>query len=162
MIRAAITSDLPRLFELVMAMYEASEYADRQDIAVSESVAKSVLRDCVALNGRTNAGGVLLNVVESEGVVEGFMLATLQRVYLIGNRLEAQDVFLFVTDKAKRGSGGRLFRSYVKWALANPKVVDIGGSWTDVAGVDGEKMNRMFRRLGLVKRGEIWKRKGAD
>lgn len=160
MIRLATHSDLPRLFELVMLMYAASEYPGR-DIGVSEPAAKALLRDCVARNGRTNDGGVLLNVVEKDGEVEGFMLALIQRIYLIGNRLEAQDAFLFVTDKASRGSGGRLFRAYLKWALANPKVADIAGSWTDVAGVDGEKMNRMFRRLGLRKRGEIWKRGDA-
>lgn len=158
MIRPAVHSDQPRLYELFMDMYRVSEYPAR-DIGVSEPSAKGLIRDCIARNGRINDGGVLLNVYERDGQIYGFMLGILQRIYMIGNRLEAQDVFLFCTPDAPRGAWGRLVRAYVEWAASNPKVADIALSWTDVAGVDGEKLSRVYKRLGFTRRGEIWKKR---
>ena len=157
MIRPATISDMPRLLELVMQMHEASEYPKRE-IAVSEPSAKAVLRDALARNGRMNDGGTLLNVVERKGRVEGFMIGVLQRIYGIGNRLEAQDYWLFCSPAAPRAASRRLLQAYVDWATGNPKVADVVLSWTDVAGVDGETIGKVYKRLGFERRGEIWKR----
>lgn len=159
MIRGATLSDLPRLYELVLRMHAASEYPARE-ISVSESIAKAMLRDAVMRNGRTNDGGTLFNVVERGGQVEGFMLGVLQRVYLIGNRLEAQDCWLYCTPRAPARASARLIDAYIAWALGNPKVADIVLSWTDTAGVDATKIGKLYNSRGFIRRGEIWKRAG--
>ena len=156
MIRPAIISDLPRLLELVLAMHKASEYPAR-GVEVWEPAAKSLLRDAVIRNGRTNDGGTLLNVVERGGKVEGFMLSIIQRVYVIGKQLEAQDFWLYCSPKAPKIATSRFVDAYIEWAFSNPKVVDLTLSCTDVAGVDVKKLTRIYEAKGATKRGEIWK-----
>jgi len=159
MLRAATISDLPRLSQLVLEMHGRSEFV-RRGIGVSEPAAKALLRDAVVRNGRTNDGGTLFNVVEKDGEIEGFMLGILQRVHHIGNRLEAQDFWLYCSPKAPLRASARLIDAYVAWALENPKVADIVLSWTDAAGADGEKIGKLYASRGFTRRGEIWKRAG--
>lgn len=159
MIRPATLSDLPRLLELVLEMHASSEFPARM-IGVDEITTRSILMDGVMRNGRTNNGGTLLNVVERDGAVEGFMLGILQRVYHICNRLEAQDFWLYCSKKAPARASERLIDAYIEWAQANPKVADIMLSWTNVVGVKGEKLGRLYKRKGFERVGEIWKRAG--
>jgi hypothetical protein len=157
MLRPATLSDLPRLYELILAMHAGSKYAERE-IDVDEATAKSILRDGVMRNGGQHNGATLLNVVERDGLVEGFMLGILQRVYSIGNRLEAQDFWLYCTPHAPNGSVPRLLDAYVEWADSNPKVAEITLSWTDAMKVDGGKLGRLYHRKRFRLCGEIWKR----
>jgi hypothetical protein len=159
MIRLAALGDIARLRELFMEMYRASEYPAR-DVGVSEPALQALLRDAVIRNGRTNDGGALVNVAEKDGEIVGFMIGTLQRVYCVGNRLEAQDMFLYCTPEAPARASARLIDAYLRWALSNPKVADVALSWTDVAGVDGEKIERLYASRGFKRRGAIWKRVG--
>ena len=159
LIRPATLSDIPRLYELVLEMHEASKYG-ALDMDIHEATAKALLRDGVMRNGRTNNGGTLLNVVEFRGKVEGFMLGVLQRVYCIGNRLEAQDFFLFCTPKAPLTGFSQLLAAYVKWADDNPKVLETKLSWTNAVGVNGNKLGKLYQRHGFEQCGEIWSRMG--
>jgi hypothetical protein len=157
MLRAAAFSDLPRLFELILAMHAGSKYAARE-IDVDEPTARSILMDGVRRHGAQHTGGTLLNVVERDGMIEGFMLGILQRVYSIGNRLEAQDFWLYCSPHAPNGSVPRLIDAYIAWADSNPKVAEITLSWTDAMAVDGGKLGRLYHRKGFRQSGEIWKR----
>ena len=157
MLRPAILSDLPRLFELILAMHAGSKYAERE-IDVDATTAKSILMDGVLRNGGLHNGSTLLNVVEKDGRVEGFMLGILQRVYSIGNRLEAQDFWLYCTAHAPSASVHKLIDAYLAWAEDNPKVAEITLSWTNAMQVDGAKLGRLYHRKGFRCCGEIWKR----
>lgn len=157
MLRPATLSDLPQLFELVTAMHGASKYVE-MEIDVDPAAAKSILLDGVRRSGGQYLGATLLNVVEVNGRLEAFMLGILQRVYSIGNRLEAQDFWLFATKKAPATSIPRLTDAYIKWAENNPKVAEICLSWTDALKGSGESLGRMYKRKGFEKVGEIWKR----
>ncbi len=155
MIRAATLSDLPRLFELVLMMHAGSKYAD--EVGVDNTAARSILRDGVLRNGGAYNGATLLNVIDVGGTIEGFMLGILQRVYSIGNRLEAQDFWLFCTKAAPATAPSRLIDAYIKWADENPKVAEITLSWTAVSQAS-EKMARLYQRKGFARCGEIFKR----
>lgn len=157
MLRPATMSDLPRLFELVTQMHLASKYADR-DIGVDEPTARSILLDGVRRNGGQYIGGTLFNVFDVDGVPEAFMLGILQRVYSIGNRMEAQDFWLFSTPKAPATAILKLADAYIKWAENNPKVAEICLSWTDALKGSGESLGRMYKRKGFERCGEIYKR----
>lgn len=157
MIRRATMSDLPRVYALVGQLHKATEYAKR-DIDVSEPAMHRLFKAALARNGSTGDGGTLLNVFEHKGQIEGFMLGALQRVYHIGNRLEAQDFFLYCTPGAPNPAWSKLVDAFVEWASANPKVADIVLSTNDVAGTDPLKLGRLYARKGFMKRGEIWKR----
>lgn len=157
MIRGATTSDLGKLHGLVMAMHQQSDFLAR-GIGVHEAAARNLIRDCMIRHGRTNEGGTLLNVVEVNGELRGFMLGSLQRVYLIGDRLEAVDVFLYCAPNAPARAAERLIDEYIAWATGNPKVADTILSFTYAGGIKAGKLARIYERKGFAKRGEIWKR----
>ena len=157
MIRPATLSDLPRLFELILKMHAGSKYAERE-IDVDPVVAKSILRDGVMRNGGLHDGSTLLNVIERDGLIEGFMLGLLQRVYSIGNRLEAVDFWLYCTPHCPKVGLNKLVDAYIAWADDNPKVAEIALSWTDAMKVDGTKLGRFYYRKSFRCSGEIWKR----
>lgn len=156
--RAACATDLPRLFELLLEMQANSKYAG--DVEVDRQVARSLLLQSVARHGGRHQGGTCVFVVERDGVIEGFIIGILDRVYHIGNRLSANDLYLYVTPRAPRGAASRLIDAYVQWALDNPKVADIKLSWTDVMGVDASKIERLFARKEFRRAGGIWERAG--
>lgn len=155
MIRAATMSDLPRLYELVLQMHAGSKYAARA-IGVDESTAKSILMDGVRRHGGDHNGATLLNVYPAEGQPEAFMLGILQRVYSIGNRLEAQDFWLYRGKASARAVSG-LVDAYIKWADASPKVAEICLSWTDVI-PEAAALGKLYDRKKFTKAGEIFKR----
>lgn len=160
MIRPARLDDLTRLYALVLEMHQATEYPAR-GIGVSETAAKALLRDAVSRNGRTNDGGTLLNVIDVGGHLVGFHLGVLQRVYLIGDRLEAQDAYLFCGKGAPSSGAARLVDAYVAWAESNPKVAEIALSFTNAGGARVAKLAKLYERRGFKRVGEIWKRAGS-
>lgn len=157
MIRKATNGDLTRLFELVKEMHAKSEFAER-GISLSAMLTRSMLIDGVRRSGGTVAGSTFLVVAERSGNVEGFLFGILQPIYSIGVELEAQDLMLYCTKKAPKIAPGMMIDAYIAWASSNPKVHDIMLSWTNVMGVDGQKVSRLYHRKGFAKVGEIWKR----
>lgn len=161
MIRCATPGDLTRLFALVQEMHGKSEFAER-GIALDERLVRSFLFDGVRKHGGQGAGSTQLNVIDRGNGVEGFMFGLLQPIYSVCRGLEAIDFWLYATAKAPKIGPARLIDFYLDWALDNPKVKDVLLSWTDVVGVDGRKIARLYERKGFRKRGEIFVRGGRD
>lgn len=157
MIRAATTADLTRLYDLVVEMHGRSVFAKR-GIDLSPNLVRSVLMDGLRKHGGEHAGSTLLNVIDRGQGVEAFMLGLLQPIYNVCLGLEAQDYFLYASAKAPGLSAALLIDGYLAWTLPNERVRDIMLSWTDVVGVDGRKISRLYQRKGFQRCGEIWKR----
>ncbi len=157
MIRPATTADLATLFEMVGQMHSESEFLKR-GIQLSPALVRSFLINGVQRHGAQHAGSTLFNVVERGGEIQGFMLGLLQPVYCVCLDLEARDFWLYCTKKAPKIAPGLLVDRYIAWAESNPKVKDIILSWTDVVGVDGAKIGKLYRRKGFQRRGEIFVR----
>lgn len=156
MMRPAIFGDVPRIVELLVELHPHTIYAGRCN--VSEEVAHRTLRALVGRNGHTNDGGACVLVeVDDAGEVQGFIVGLLSRVYFIGNKFEANDVYLHLTDKAPTGALMRLISGYVGWADANPLVVDVKLSWSNAL-PSGERMASIYERLGFVRSGEVYSR----
>jgi hypothetical protein len=158
MIRAATMSDLPRLYDLLLEMQSKSKYAGVVD--VDEATAKSLLLNMVRKHGGTNNGSSCFFVIEAFGKIEGFIIGMLDRVYHIGNRLMANDIYLYCTKNAPKMGWSKLIDAYVSWALSNPKVHEIKGSWQDALGSNGEIMDKAMQRKGFRRCGMIWERAG--
>lgn len=158
MIRPSKFSDIPRIVDLLVEMHGASKYAGKVD--VDRRAAHALLQQCVTRNGGLHEGGALVNVVEHKGTVEGFMVGMLDRVYHIGAKLSAKDVYLYVTPAASKLDARRLIKAYVRWAVENPKVFEINLSWTDTM-EDAEKIGDLYNALGFRKCGEIFERLAA-
>lgn len=158
MLRRATFSDLPRLMELMEETHAKSRYAD-MGVSLDKNSAREMLHAGLSRNGLQMETGMLLNVIEKAGKVEGFMLGVLQRVHSVGNRLEAQDLWLYCTKKAPKIGMLKLIDAYVEWANGNPKCAEISLSWTDaVKGIDGAAIGKAYQRQGFQPAGEIWKR----
>lgn len=158
MIRPATASDLPRLYDLLLEMQRKSKYFP--DIDVDERAARSLLMTGIQRNGSLHDGGSLMLVDEKAGQVEGFIMGMLDRIYHIGSRLCANDIYLYCTESATKLAPLKLVKGYIDWAMGNPKVAKIMLSWTDALGADGEAISRMYGGLGFHKVGEIWERAG--
>jgi GNAT superfamily N-acetyltransferase len=156
MLRPAAMGDLPALYAITEEMHVRSRYAER-GVELSPNLVKSRLLEGIRRNGGEHSGCTLLNVIDKDGV-KAFMMGLLQPVYGIGVGLEAQDVMLCAAEKAPKISAALLVNAYVEWALHNPRVKDIYLSWTDIAGVDGKRLSKLYQRRGFQRCGEIWKR----
>lgn len=156
MIRPAKFIDVPRIVELMGEMHRHSKYAFVDE--VDEAAAHKLVAAFVQRHGGSHDGATLVMVSETEGkVVEGFMLGALDRVYHIGKRLSANDVFLYVSDYAPRTDALRMFEAYMSWATNNPKVAVIKASYTDAIEGAG-RMVGVYERKGFHKIGEIFER----
>tara|TARA_R110000824_G_scaffold401790_1_gene616442 strand:- start:29924 stop:30400 length:477 start_codon:yes stop_codon:yes gene_type:complete len=153
MIRTANLSDLSRVYELLLDAHNKSKYNGH--VQVDEKTARALIMHCVQRQGLHN-GSTNVSVVEKSGKVEGFMIGILDRVYHIGDRLVANDLFLVCTKKAGITAASRLVDDYVKWAEDNPKVFETKLSWTDALGVDAAQIESLYAKKGFVKCGGIW------
>lgn len=154
--RPATFSDLSAVYALVVDMHRRSKYAD--DVDVDAQVARALLMQAVQRHGGKNDGSTHFMVEEHDGEIVGFMIGALQRLYLIGNRLEAQDMYLYAREDAPARAGHRLLSSYVEWALSCPKVASIKLSYTDVIDVDGDRLGALYERKGFKRHGAIYER----
>jgi hypothetical protein len=156
MLRPATTGDLPALYAIMEQMHVRTGYA-RRGIELSPNLTRSLLLEGVRKNGGQHAGSMSLNVIDKDGA-QAFMLGILQPVYNVGVGLEARDVLLCAAKKAPSISAALLINAYLDWALPNARVKDVYLSWTDIAGVDGKKLSKLYQRRGFQRCGEIWKR----
>lgn len=157
MIRAARHVDVWRLVELLTAAQARSIYAGRCD--VDQVVARKTVASMIQRHGGTHDGGACVFVAEDgKGVICGFCVGALDRVYHIGDKLVAQDVFLVAEPGAPAAAHNSLIDAYLDWAASVPDVIEINLSWTDVVPGTGERMGPVYERKGFVRCGEIFRR----
>lgn len=151
MIRPARNTDICTIKELIQRQHAGSKYAGR--VGISEKALDQLLLGLVAGQAQSSVGASLVSVAVRDQKVVGFIAGVLQRTYLIGDRLEAND--LFFVNEGSAVAASRLVRSYLDWAVGNRKVIEVRMSWTTaIPGAD--RMTAMFRRRGLKKTGETW------
>lgn len=155
MIRKAAFVDIPRIAELMTALHASSIYATRCGIDIAET--KALFMRLMQRHGGKNDGSALVFVAEKDGVVEGFIAGILTRVYHVGDKLVAQDVFLHLTEKADKPDLNRLVSAYLDWANDCPKVVEINLSATDVIGSTA-RVEKLYRRKGFIQCGAIYRK----
>ncbi len=155
MIRAATFSDIPRLVELVRQGHARSIH---KDIPLLDKAVRSYIMDGIRRHGGKVDGATLFNVVEFRGQIEGMMLCVLQKLYLICDKLEAQDFWLYASNKCPAIGPSKLIDEYVRWCEGNKDVGEVKLSYTDVLGVDDKKLCRLFQRKGFAVMGGIYRR----
>lgn len=155
MIREAKLADIFRLVEVLQEAHERSVYKDRCGVDVNE--AKRLLAQAILRHGHRNLGGCLVFVAETDGVVEGLLLATLLRIYEIGDRLMATDVFFVTSERADPRDAGRLLAAMESWAEFNPKAVEVRVGMTGVVG-DWRRLAKHYERRGYQPFGAIYRK----
>lgn len=155
-IRPARSVDVFALVALLHHQHARSRYAGQ--VSIDDKYARSLLAQAIQRNGGTHDGGSLVNVVETgEGVISGFCVGVLDRVYHIGDRLVAQDMFLVAADEAPPLTAVRLLKRYVEWAASNPAVFEIHLSHTDAL-PEGERIGALYERMGFTRCGALYRR----
>ena len=153
MIRSARFEDVPALAAMLRDMHGRSKYAGRVDI--SEKAMDSVLTGMVAQQGQKGPQGSCCAIAVEGSAPVGFIVGLLDRVYHIGNRLVANDVYLWLRPGANALHTLQLVRFYLKWARSVRAVLEIRLSWTDAL-PGAERLGRLYGRLGAERVGEIY------
>lgn len=155
-VRAARHVDVPAMVALLVEKQAQSIYAGRVD--VDEQYTRKLFGQLVQRNGGVHTGATCVCVYESDdGKIVAFAAGALDRVYMIGKGLVAQDLFLVAGDDAPADAAKKLLKTYVDWAEANPFVVEINLSYTDVLPT-GERMGPMYERSGFVQCGKMYRK----
>jgi hypothetical protein len=153
MIRNARSQDIPALLAMLHEMHAASKYAGR--VEISDKAANSQLMSAIAANGQIGPQGTLVIIAEKDGEPVGFMLAVLDRIYGIGNKLWSYDQYLYVRPRAGVRPLLSLIDAYTTWALGIRAVVDIKLAWNDTL-PGAERLEPLFERKGFVRSGGIF------
>lgn len=153
MIRAATKDDIEEIEGLIRRQYQTSSYVGT-GCEISDKVMRETLSALIAMQKHPSVGGTHVIVAVRDKKVVGFLAAVLQRVYFIGNKLEAGDVFF--VNEGQIGDTMAMVESYLAWGRGNRKVLDMKLSWTDAI-PGAEKVTKLFQRKGFTKTGEVWK-----
>lgn len=153
--RAGRAADAPALVGIINERLPEMRYAGLVD--VHEDTARKLFAQAAFRHGHTNDGGCWLEVAESDRGIEAFILGALARVYHIGTKLCAQDMFIIGRKDCAPAALDRLVSGYVDWAASNPRVADIHLSWSDAL-PDGSRFASVCKRRGFILCGENYRR----
>lgn len=154
--RLARTTDVFGMVDLLVEQHARSIYFG--SVKVDPVFARRLLAQAIQRNGGKTDGSTFVAVIDNEaGEIEAFIVGVLSRVYHIGNKLCAQDMFLVATDGAPPLASRRLLAAYIEWARGNPGVHEINLSHTDAL-PEGERMGPLYERMGFQRCGGIYRR----
>lgn len=156
MIRPARFTDITRITELVLEMHGRSRYAEVDE--VDTKAVRSLLMQSIQRHGLKSPGGTCVFVDEPSDKIEGFVVGALDRLYHIGHKLMATDVFLYASERADLWAWSRLMDALAEWAAANPNVVELWSGVSDAIG-DWHRTERLYQRKGMSQIGVIYERK---
>lgn len=151
MIRPARFQDAPAIEALIRRQHARSVYANR--VGIADKALENLVMGLIAGMNQHGPQGTHVAVNEEDGKVVGFVAGVLQRIYNIGDRLGASDLFL--VNEGRVSSSLKLVDSYIEWARSNPKVLEIGLTWTD-AMPDGARAAKLYEHKGFRRNGESY------
>lgn len=153
MIRNAKHQDIPAIMAMLREMHAASKYAGR--VEISDKAAENLLMSAIAASGQSGPQASHVIIAEEKGKPVGFFVGVLSRVEHIGNKLTANDIFLYVRPKASQKHVLALVDSYINWASSIRAVIDIMLSWKDTL-PGAERIEPLYERKRFTKIGGIW------
>jgi hypothetical protein len=157
MIRDAAFADIPRIVAIMRDAHARSRYAREGLCGFDDKEAKRILVNAIQRHGRGRHAGAFVQVSEAPGgSVEGFIAGMLARVYHVGDKLMASDLFWLATPFVPARDPAKLMRNMVAWARAVENVIEIRCGTTAIL-QDPEKAGRILARLGMDRYGTIWK-----
>jgi hypothetical protein len=152
MIRKATYQDAPAIMALIRAQHARSKYATR--CRINDASLEHLVTALIAQQGQIGPQGSCLFVAEENGEPVAFIAGVLDRVYGIGAKLTANDLF-FVNEGGGIGDTLHLLDHYIVWARSIRAVLEIKLSWTDTL-PGAEQVAKLYQRKGFTKSGEIY------
>lgn len=151
MIRPAKMVDAKAIEKLIRSAHARSKYALR--VGIADKALENLVLGLIAGSNQSGPQGTHVTVNVEDGKVVGFVAGSLTRIYNCGDRLGASDVFL--VNEGRTAGSLALVDAYIEWARSNPKVCEIGLTWTDAL-PGAEKVAALYRRKGFALVGEIY------
>lgn len=147
--------DIGPLIELIQDGHRISKY---KDVEMDTPYLKQMLSACIQRQEVKGENGCCVIVGQDHNPVDGVLIGMVERIYHIGKKFAATDLFFFVRPDASSKLGLLLFRQFEKWAEARPEVAYIKLGVTDIFG-DIERMSAFYERRGYSRSGLMFERK---
>lgn len=155
-IRNAKAVDIPAMLALIQSVYDRSHYAQERAVQIDVAEAKRLLVTAITRHDHRNGGGCWIQVADRGGMIVGMILATLVRVYSVGNKLTATDLFWISGAAAEPTDAANLMRGMIEWARRSPACVEIKCA-TMAVGSEPERSGKLLERLGLQPYGNVYR-----
>lgn len=157
-IRPARAADIMRLLEIVEEGHRKSIYALKGN--VDRDYTRQLFLRAVHMHGHSHANATFFLVSEKDGRIEGYFLGLLDRIYQVGDKLQAIDIHFYLNDYADRRDAFQMVKQFVAWGEGNANVIEIMMSKTDILSDDDVGFERLlarkdFRRCGALYRKTI-------
>ena len=157
MIRDAKNVDIPAIVMLLHEGFSRSHYAGKERGEIDTVEAKRMLMQAIQRHGHKTGGGCFVQVAETNGTVTGFILGTLARVYGIGSRLFATDMFWLASKDIHPGDPMKLMAGMIAWAKSSPDCIEIRcGTPAVILSAPGDA-GVILERLGMTKYSTIYR-----
>lgn len=157
MIRDAKAVDIISIIALLHTAFAKSHYSASNLCQIDVAETKRLLLNALSRHGGRNGGSCFLQVAEHDGKITGMILGTLQRVYGIGNRLLATDMFWISLDEGGPMDGVILMRNMISWAWSSPAVVEIRCGATAAISDDPERAGGLLKTLGMTQYANLYR-----
>ena len=154
--RPAKFADIPGIVALIQEGHRRSHYA-LGPASVDEREAKRVLVQSIQRHGSHNLGGTWVAVSEKDGRISGFILGTLARVSVVGDKLFATDLFWFASEDVAPMDPFRLMKGMIEWAQAAPDCIEVKCGTQAVIEGSTKRAGLLLEHLGLKPYGEIYR-----
>lgn len=153
MIRPAKATDIPAIVAFLIECHARSHYGCGP-VNIDVVHTKKLLLMAIHRHDHKTENACWAEVVEHAGQICGLMVATMARVYAIGDKLMATDVIFATNGFAQPSDAARLLLDMVQWAKRSPYCFEIRCGVTSVIG-DPERAGKLLQRLGMKPYGTI-------
>ena len=152
MIRPAKFVDIPEIIAMMTEAHARSKYLDVCGLDRRE--ARSLLTNSIQRHGLKKEGGTCVFVTDQ---CDGFIVGLIDRLYHVGTKLCAQQVYYYCRLSSHPQDRIGLIAEYDAWASAIPDVVVIRNDVTDFVG-DVDKVEALYSKSGYRRCGVIVER----
>lgn len=149
MIRPAKFVDILRLAEVMRDAHGRSAYVERAELDVA-----AFKKLCVE-SLRAHGKGACLFVAERDGVVEGFLIGVVDRIYGILKAHYATDVLFIASPRVDPRDPARLLDAFLEWAASVQTVIEVRLGVSDAIG-PWERTAKLYERKGLRRNGAMF------
>lgn len=157
MIRDAKYVDIQAITLFLQEGYSRSHYAKSGVVNVDVNETKRLLGAGLGRHGHKGIGACWLQVADNNGSIDGLMYATLVRVYSIGDKLMATDLFWATNDRARPTDAAILMKNMVNWAKSCPMVIEVRCGVTTIISDRPAVTGRLLKSLGMQDYGAIYR-----
>lgn len=156
MIRNPVFSDVPAMIDLIRWAHARSVYADLTPVDHRE--ANRVLVNLIQRHGGRGEAGTWVQVAERDGKVVGLFIGVLNRTYQVFDGCTATDLVWLAGPDCSLRDAVAMMLSFVDWAKAHRKVVEIVCNASSAFGPNDEvRLAKALEKIGFERFGGLWR-----